>query len=70
MPLMWKAQPMTMEWCLACHRAPERQIRPKADVFVMDYTPAEDQLTLGRRLVQEYHILSSKQLTDCYTCHR
>jgi hypothetical protein len=70
MALMAKAEPMTMEWCLDCHRAPERQIRPKEFVFAMDWTPAEDQLTLGRRLLAEYHIPDGQRLSDCYICHR
>lgn len=69
MPMMYKAEPMTMEWCLNCHRAPERQIRPRAEVFNMNYTPPPDQLALGLRLVQEYHV-PTERLTDCYTCHR
>ena len=30
MPMMWKAEPMTMEWCLDCHRNPEHHLRPRA----------------------------------------
>lgn len=70
MPLMYKAEPMTMEWCLECHRQPERFVRPVEYVFDMDYAPDEDQLTLGRRLVEKYHVADSKRLTDCYICHR
>src|SRR5689334_1771480 len=33
MPLTWKAEPMTMEWCLSCHRNPENHLRPVAEVF-------------------------------------
>jgi cytochrome c553 len=33
----------------------------------MDWQPAEDQLTLGRKLVQDYHIA---KLTSCSVCHR
>ena len=69
MPLTYKAEPMTMGWCLECHRAPERQIRPRSEVFNMNYVPPENQLALGRQLVQEYHIPTDR-LTDCYTCHR
>ena len=29
MPLTWKAEPMTMEWCLSCHRNPEKHLRPQ-----------------------------------------
>jgi len=67
MPLMWKTQSLQMEWCLECHRAPERFVRPREFVFSMDWQPQEDQRTLGQRLVQEYHIA---KLTTCSTCHR
>jgi hypothetical protein len=70
MPLMWKAEPMTMEWCLECHREPERFLRPKEEVFNMAYQPPADQLALGRQLVEEYHILPEQWLTECYACHR
>ncbi len=67
MNLTWAAAEMKMSWCIDCHRAPERYVRPKADVFSISYQPPRDQLALGRRLVKEYHIYS---LTDCVTCHR
>ncbi|HLV79726.1 MAG TPA: cytochrome c3 family protein, partial [Chthonomonadaceae bacterium] len=67
MPLMARGQPLMMAWCLACHRHPERYVRPVEDVFVMDYRPAQSQAVLGPRLVKQYHIRS---LQDCYTCHR
>jgi hypothetical protein len=58
---------MYMEWCLDCHRAPEKYIRPKSKVFDITYVAPPDQNELGRRLVKEYHVQS---LTDCATCHR
>jgi hypothetical protein len=71
MPLMWQDKPLTMEWCLDCHRNPERHIRPRAEVFNMTWKPpGGDQLTLGRRLVQEYRIPDSYHLTNCSICHR
>jgi hypothetical protein len=43
MPLMVQAAPLLMGWCLDCHRAPEKYLRPREDVFRMDYeTPNED----------------------------
>ena len=69
-PLTWKAHTLYMEWCLDCHRNPEKYIRPKEAVFEMNYKPPQDQLTLGRQLVREYSIPSTKTLTDCTTCHR
>jgi hypothetical protein len=67
MPLTWKARSLQMEWCLECHRQPERFVRPREFVFSMDWQPPADQLALGRKLVQEYQI---EKLTTCYICHR
>jgi hypothetical protein len=67
MPLMWEVNSLTMGWCLDCHRAPERFIRPRNAVFQMDYQLPQDQEALGRKLVAEYKV---RKLEDCYTCHR
>ncbi|MFN8443022.1 MAG: cytochrome c3 family protein [Caldilineaceae bacterium] len=69
MPLMYKAEPMTMEWCLNCHRAPQQQIRPRSEVFNINYVRPANQLELGQQLVKEYHIPTDR-LTNCYVCHR
>src|SRR5271155_3723411 len=45
LPMTWKAEPMTMEWCLRCHRAPERHLRPRAEVFNMNWVPPGDQIS-------------------------
>ncbi len=70
MPLMWREHTLYMEWCLACHRAPERYVRLRQFVFSMEYQPPPDQLALGRKLVKDYHIQSPRLLTSCSTCHR
>jgi hypothetical protein len=67
MPLMWAESTLHMEWCLNCHRHPERYLRPRDKIFQMDYQPPSDQLTLGAKLAAEYKV---QKLTDCYTCHR
>jgi hypothetical protein len=67
MPLMYKVNTLYMQWCLECHRAPERYVRPRNKVFDMVYEAPADQMELGRRLVAEYKI---QKLTDCVTCHR
>jgi uncharacterized protein Yka (UPF0111/DUF47 family) len=43
MPLIWQEQSLLMEWCLDCHRHPERFIRPREHVFSMDWHPPGDQ---------------------------
>jgi len=67
MQLTWQAPPLTMAWCLECHRNPELHVRPLADVFKMDYRRPPEQAVLGARLVKEYQI---QRLTSCTVCHR
>ena len=72
MPLTWKAHSLYMRWCLNCHEAPEKQIRPRSEIFNVEWKPPPDQLKQGRKLVQEYHISTERlrQLRDCSMCHR
>jgi len=67
MPLMYQENALQMEWCLSCHRNPERYVRPREEVFNMAYEPPANQIELGQRLVRAYQI---KSFTDCWTCHR
>ena len=69
MSRVYKAEPMTMQWCLTCHRAPEQYIRPREEVYNMAWQPPADQVAQGQRLIQEYKIDASR-LTNCYVCHR
>lgn len=68
MPLTMRVAPLTMQWCLDCHRNPEQNLRPRDEVFSMTWH-AKGQLALGRKLVREYHI-DKRRLTDCSVCHR
>ncbi len=70
MPLMLQHASLQMEWCLECHREPEKFIRPKEEVFNMAYEAPANQLELGTRLKQEYGIATAEHLTSCSTCHR
>jgi hypothetical protein len=67
MPLTWRENTLYMDWCLDCHRAPERYVRPRDQVFNMAYVAPADQIDLGMKLVREYRI---RKLTSCSTCHR
>ncbi|MHB1033079.1 MAG: cytochrome c3 family protein [Pirellulales bacterium] len=70
MPFTYQVPTLLMEWCLDCHRHPEKQIRPVAEVFNMNYQPPDDQLALGRKLVKQYNVLDPVRLTSCSVCHR
>jgi hypothetical protein len=68
MPLTWKSHTLYMKWCLECHRQPEKYIRPREEVFNLNWA-ATNQMILGRKLVAEYRV-QTRQLTDCSMCHR
>jgi hypothetical protein len=66
MPLMYQAASLQMEWCLECHRAPEKFIRPRAEIYNMEWVAA-DQEVEGARLIAEYNVQSK---LSCSVCHR
>jgi hypothetical protein len=64
-----QVQPLSMGWCLDCHRDPVPHLRPREAIFDQRWTPPQDQLARGRKLLAEYHI-ETEHLTDCSRCHR
>src|SRR6202040_1006783 len=83
MPLMYNQASLQMEWCLDCHRAPEKNLRPRDQVFNMRYEEPSsakpimldgktytDQISLGRDLVTKYKLRTVADITSCSTCHR
>ena len=70
MPLMFQQASLQMEWCLSCHRDPGKFVRPKEEVFNLNWQPPSDPQqaqALRAKLVKDYKIQS---LTSCSTCHR
>jgi hypothetical protein len=80
MPFTHQVPSLLMEWCLDCHRNPEQHVRSREQVFNMKWQASDeinpdtgqpyDQLTLGRKLVQEYGIKTPREITSCSVCHR
>ena len=68
MPLTRRVAPLSMAWCLDCHRQPQKFLRPRDKVFDLAWQPA-DQKQLGAELLHEYHI-DTGRMTDCSLCHR
>jgi hypothetical protein len=67
MSAVYQAAPLTMSWCVDCHRDPASQLRPVSQITTMGWTPPVPQRQLGAALVRENHVRS---LTTCTTCHR
>jgi len=70
MPLVFQASPLTMSWCLDCHRNPQANLRPKDQIFNMDWKAPADQEEVGQKLAAEYKLRTTVELTSCSTCHR
>ena len=69
---------LSMAWCLECHRAPEKNLRPLSQITNMEWqapakageTPQEAQLRQGLELKAAYGIRSKAYMQACSTCHR
>lgn len=67
MPLTWKQSTLHMKWCLNCHRNPEKQIRPREEIFNMNWHPNIEKDAKPEELMKQYHV---KSMLNCTTCHR
>ena len=66
MDVVYQAKPLSMGWCLGCHREPEKFLRPKDKITDMNWA-AEDQLALGMELKEARGLAPT---TNCSGCHR
>ena len=84
MPLMWKEQSLYMEWCLQCHRDPAQHVRPREQVFNLewDWPAGVNRDEEVKKLIElynikakpvppkdEHHEMKPNQLTNCSVCH-
>ncbi|HAW94672.1 MAG TPA: cytochrome C [Phycisphaerales bacterium] len=79
MEVVYQAEPLSMGWCLDCHRNPEPNLRPVSELTNMSWglalglegearEKAEAEFARQRLEVQNlYHINPSE---NCSTCHR
>lgn len=65
MEVVQQVEPLSMGWCLDCHREPEKHIRPVEEVTTMGYR-AENQIEQGHELVSKHNIHAP---TYCQGCH-
>jgi hypothetical protein len=69
MPVVIHEKPLSMGWCLDCHRHPEEHLRPVSDATVMGWKPPEgrSQREFGLYLKDAYRTHAPEQ---CGGCHR
>ncbi len=67
MEVVQQASPLSMSWCLDCHRDPSMHLRPLDEVTNMEWAPGDGQQDFAEQAAKERDIDPS---TDCSACHR
>jgi hypothetical protein len=84
MPLIFQTKTLLMEWCLNCHREPDKHLRPPEEVTSMTWKPSQltfnprkggeayptDPAELAKQLKEQHGIRDAMSLTSCSICHR
>ncbi len=77
MEVITHVEPLSMAWCLDCHRAPENHLRPLEEVYNFNYgdddvakyssdASVDTTFELGQKLKQQFEV---RPKTTCATCH-
>ena len=69
MALMRQAKPLTMGWCLDCHRNPGPQLVAADKEYDTAWTGKDEPASAARAYLAHRHI-RIEHLTDCSVCHR
>lgn len=70
MEVVSQEKPLSMGFCLECHRAPAANLRPLNKVYDLDWTAeseGKNQAEVGKQLVGEWNV---RPPTNCAGCHR
>ena len=67
MEVVEQVKPLSMGWCLDCHRNPDPHIRPISELTNMEWTPPPDHAEFVKRFKEERNINPPE---DCSACHR
>lgn len=69
MEIVRQTQPLSMGWCLECHRNPEKHLRPASEVTNMGYQPTE---SVAKQLMSAAAKAGRpiNPPTHCSACHR
>ena len=77
MEVVTQVEPMSMKWCLDCHRKPENHLRDPSLVTQLDFVPKDEngkQLEVGSDAYGKHYgskfLESVNPNISCSTCHR
>ncbi len=65
MAAVYQVEPLSMRWCIDCHRDPVPHLRPLDQITSTTWQAANAEVTTA--LAAEY---ATRSLTHCSTCHR
>lgn len=69
MPVVYQHEPLSMSWCLDCHRNPEEHLVPKDKItrlFEVEAMTPEQKLTQGAKFYEERRLAAPE---NCGACH-
>jgi len=67
MDIVKQVQPLSMGWCLDCHRNPAPNLRPVEYVTKLGWEPDRDPAEIGHEIIAAKHINPPQ---NCSGCHR
>ena len=67
MEKVMQVNPLSMSWCLDCHRNPNQHIRPLDQITNMDWKPTDNHHELVEEFIKDRNISPTE---DCTSCHR
>jgi Cytochrome c7 and related cytochrome c len=67
MEVVTQMKPLSMGWCLSCHRDPDLYLRERDQLTNTTWKPGKDQLAFAAQLKAELGIAPPE---DCSACHR
>lgn len=66
MEIVFQAEPLSMGWCLECHRSPEQFLRPNSEITTMGYEYPDDFVQQNLQRIAAEDI---QPPTNCSACH-
>ena len=68
MEVVYQEKPLSMGWCLECHRGPDKYLRPTSEITNLAYDPQLELTDAERGAIKHKFDVNPSQ--DCSTCHR
>jgi Cytochrome c7 and related cytochrome c len=68
MPRVYAVAPLTMRWCLDCHRDPDPHLRPQSEITDMEWSPARPRREVGAEIRAKLAL--APPVETCTGCHR